>query len=118
VAAEASTLKQATDVFWALDRLGYIASKEKPNPSSRGCTPYEYLAKRGEALFKISVFECGDAAQAKALVEHPDNQKVDSLLRNHHEGGMLQRGPLHIIIRKSSGDAKAADTLLEELGGL
>jgi hypothetical protein len=118
VPAEQSKLKAATDVFWALDKMGYIISKEKPQKSRHGCKPSEYLAKKGEALFRISVFHCGDAAQAKTLVEHPKTRRVDDLLRNHGEGGILQRGPLEIIVRLTKGDKKAAAKLLEELGEL
>jgi hypothetical protein len=118
VPAEKSKLKAATDVFWALDKMGYIVSKEKPEKSRHGCKPSEYLAKRGEALFRISVFHCGDADQAKALVEHPKTRRVDELLRNHGEGGILQRGPLEVIVRLNQGEKKAAAKLLEELGAL
>jgi hypothetical protein len=118
VPAEKSKLKLATDVFWALDDLGYVVAKEKPLPSRHGCKPSEYLAKKGEAIFRISVFHCGDAQQAKALVEHPKTQHVDSLLRNHGEGGILQRGPLEIIVRMTHGEKQAAKELLRTLGGL
>jgi hypothetical protein len=113
-----SKLRLATDVFWAMDKLGYMISKEKPNPSTHGCKPFEYLAQKGQAQFRVSVFECGDPDQARALIEHPYNQKVDSLLRNHGEGGMLQRGPLQIIIRRTQGERMDAETLMESLGGL
>lgn len=113
--ATESKLKQATDVFWMLDQLGYMVSKETPNPASHSCVPFEYLAKKDRALFRISVFECPDADQARALTQNPGNQKVDSLLRNHKEGGVLQRGPLQIIIRRAEGDETATTALIQAL---
>ena len=113
-----SSLKAATDVFWALDKEGYVVAKEKPQPSRHGCKPAEYLAKKGDALFRISVFHCGDADQAKAVVEHPKTRHVDSLLRNHGEGGVLQRGPLEIIVRMTQGEPPAAEELLKFLESL
>jgi hypothetical protein len=118
VPPEQSQLKAATDVFWALNNRGYIISKEKPPNSSHGCKPSEYLAKKNETLFRISVFYCGDADQAKALVEHPKTRHVDSLLRNHEEGGILQRGPLKIIVRMTEGNKKDVQELLALLGEL
>jgi hypothetical protein len=116
--ASKSNLKSATDVFWALDKEGYVVAKEKPQPSRHGCKPSEYLAKKDDALFRISVFHCGDTDQARAVVEHPKTRHVDSLLRNHGEGGVLQRGPLEIIVRMTQGKPKAAEALLKFLEGL
>jgi len=118
VAPDTSRLKKATDVFWALDEAGYIIAKEKPLPSRHGCKPSEYLAKKGEAKFRISVFHCGDSDQARELVEHPKTRHVDSLLRNHSEGGVLQRGPLEIIVRMTHGEAEDAKELIDLLGSL
>jgi len=118
VPADQSQLKAATDLFWAMDKLGYIISKEKPQKSRHGCKATEYLAKKGEALFRISVFHCGDSTQAKTLVEHPKTRRVDELLRNHGEGGILQRGPLEVIVRMTHGEKPAASKLLEEIGAM
>ncbi len=118
LASDKSQLKAATDLFWALDEKGYIVSKEKPISSRHGCKPSEYLAKKGDAIFRISVFHCGDSDQAKELVEHPKTRHVDSLLRNHSEGGVIQRGPLEIIVRLTHGEKKAAQELMDVLGGL
>ncbi len=116
--ADKSSLKAATDVFWALDKHGYAIAKDKPLVSKHGCKPSEYLAKKGEALFRISVFHCGDADQARALVEHPKTRHVDSLLRNHHEGGIMRRGPLEIIVRMTEGKKEDVAAILDFLGGL
>ena len=118
LAADKSQLKAATDVFWALDEKGYIIAKEKPVASRHGCKPSEYLAKKDDAIFRISVFHCGDSDQAKELVEHPKTRYVDSLLRNHGEGGVIQRGPLEIIVRLTHGEEKAVKELLDLLGSL
>ena len=118
VPAEQSQLKAATDVFWALYNRGYIISKEKPKASRHGCKPSEYLAKKDDTVFRISVFHCGDADQARELVEHPKTRHVDSLLRNHKEGGILQRGPLQIIVRMNAGKKEAVKELLDLLGEL
>ena len=118
VPAEQSKLKQATDVFWALYNREYIISKEKPKASRHGCKPSEYLAKKNDTVFRISVFHCGDTDQARELVEHPKTRHVDSLLRNQGEGGILQRGPLQIIVRMNSGKKEAVKELLELLGSL
>jgi hypothetical protein len=69
-------------------------------------------------VFRISVFHCGDADQARELVEHPKTRHVDSLLRNQGEGGILQRGPLQIIVRMNSGKKEAVKELLDLLGSL
>ncbi|MBN2495110.1 MAG: hypothetical protein JXR96_11000 [Deltaproteobacteria bacterium] len=118
VPADASQLKKATDVFWALQKMGYIVAKQKAPESSRGCRPVEYLAKKDAAVFRISVFECPDARRAQEIVEHTHSRKVDSLLRNHHEGGILRRTKLEIIIRKNAGDEQVAERLLEALGAM
>ena len=118
VPAEKSRLKEATDVFWALYNREYIISKEKPKASRHGCKPSEYLAKKGDTVFRISVFHCGDFDQARELVEHPKTRHVDSLLRNQGEGGILQRGPLQIIVRMNSGKKEAVKELLDLLGSL
>jgi hypothetical protein len=98
--------------------MGYAIAKEKPHASRHGCKPSEYLAKKGDAIFRISVFHCGDADQARALVENSKTRHVDSLLRNHGEGGILQRGPLQIIVRMTHGTRAAAEELLNALGEL
>jgi hypothetical protein len=118
VPPEQSQLRQATDVFWALYNREYVISKEKPKASRHGCKPSEYLAKKDDTVFRISVFHCGDADQARELVEHPKTRHVDSLLRNQGEGGILQRGPLQIIVRMNSGKKEAVKELLELLGSL
>jgi len=118
VSARQSKLKSASDVFWALDERGYAIVKEKPHPSRHGCKPSEYLAKKGEAIFRISVFHCGDFQQAKELVDHPKTRHVDELLRNPGEGGILQRGPLKIIVRMTQGKEQAVEELLHVLGSL
>ncbi len=118
VPPEQSQLREATDVFWALYNRGYIISKEKPQASRHGCKPSEYLAKKNRTVFRISVFHCGDADQARALVEDPRTRHVDSLLRNQKEGGILQRGPLQIIVRMTEGDNQDVDELLGLLGEL
>ena len=56
VPAEQSQLKAATDVFWALYNRDYIISKEKPKASRHGCKPSEYLAKKDDTVYRISVF--------------------------------------------------------------
>ncbi len=116
--ADKSSLKAATDVFWALDKHGYAIAKDKPMASRHGCKPSEYLAKKGEALFRISVFHCGDADQARALVENPKTRHVDSLLRNHGEGGILRRGPLEVVVRMTEGKKEDAAAILDFLGSL
>ena len=118
VPADKSRLEAATDVFWALQNMGYIAAKQKPVTSKHGCKPFEYLAQKDEARFRISVFECPTEDKAAQIVEHPHTRHVDSLLRNRHEGGVLRRRALQIIIRKEQGDAAAADELIEALGGI
>jgi hypothetical protein len=118
VPPEQSQLKEATDVFWALYNRDYIISKEKPQASRHGCKPSEYLAKKNQTVFRISVFHCGDADQARALVEDPRTRHVDSLLRNQKEGGILQRGPLQIIVRMTAGDNQDVVELLDLLGEL
>jgi len=118
VAAAHSQLRVATDVYWALGKNGYIATKEKPHPSRHGCKSTEYLAQKNEARFRISVFHCGEAEQAAALVEHPKTRRIDSLLRNHGEGGVIQRGPLKIIVRMTQGQKTDAQGLMHFLGNL
>jgi hypothetical protein len=118
VAPENSQLKKATDVFWALYNLGYAISKESPNPSPHGCIPFEYLAQKEKSTFRISVFECPNVDQARALVEHPKTRDVDGLLRNRGEGGILQRGPLEIVVRMNEGRREATEELLDKLGGM
>ena len=118
VPPEQSQLRKATDVFWALYNRDYIISKEKPKASRHGCKPSEFLAKKEDTVFRISVFHCGDADQARELVEHPKTRHVDSLLRNQGEGGILQRGPLQIIVRMNSGKKEAVKELLDLLGSL
>lgn len=123
LAADKSQLKAATDVFWAVQKMGFIAAKQKPQTTKHGCKPYEYLIQKGEgeqveARFRISVFECPDAAKAMEIVEHPHTRHVDDLLRNRHEGGVLRRQSLEIIVRMESGGPKMADELIEALGGI
>ena len=123
LAADKSQLKAATDVFWAVQKIGFIAAKKKPQATKHGCKPYEYLIQKGEgeqidARFRISVFECPDAAKAMEIVEHPHTRHVDDLLRNRHEGGVLRRQALEIIVRMEVGGPKMADELIEALGGL
>lgn len=118
VPPEKSQLREATDVFWALYNRDYIISKEKPQASRHGCKPSEYLAKKNQTVFRISVFHCGDSDQARALVEDSRTRHVDSLLRNQKEGGILQRGPLQIIVRMNAGSEKDVKELLDLLGEL
>lgn len=113
-----SRLRAATDVFWALNDAGWAVSKEKPHPSHHGCQADEYLAARAQARFRISVYHCGDARQAATLYSNDYYQHVDQLLRNHHEGAILQRGPLLIIVRQESGERQDSQRLLEFLAGL
>lgn len=112
---EDSRLKAATDVFWALNESGYVITKEKPGASSHGCKPYEYLLQKGSARFRLSVFECGDVEQARELTAHPYNKRVDELLRNRKEGGIIQRGPLQLILRFLEGDRNAVPELVNLL---
>jgi hypothetical protein len=117
-----SSLKAATDVYWALQRWEYLASKDKPPEPSRGCQPTEYVVQKGEldqggARFQISVFECPDARQAAEIVEHPGSRKVDSLLRNDKAGGILRRNKLQLIVRRTHGPGEAAEELLRLLEG-
>jgi hypothetical protein len=123
LAADKSQLKAATDVFWAVQKMGYIAAKQKPQATKHGCKPFEYLVQKGdgeqvEARFRISVFECPDAAKAIEIVQNPHTRHVDDLLRNRHEGGVLRRQALEIIVRKELGGPKVADELIEALGAL
>jgi len=118
VPAEKSKLKKATDVFWALDEMGYVVTKARPEPSRHGCIPNEYLAQKEIAEFRISVYHCGDYQRTKSIVENPKTRLVDSFLRNHHDGGILQRGPLEIIIRKTRGEKQAVQDLLDALEAL
>jgi hypothetical protein len=118
VPPEQSRLKEATDVFWALYNRDYMITKEKPKASRHGCKPSEYLAKKNQTVFRISVLHCGDSDQARALVEDSRTRHVDSLLRNQGEGGILQRGPLQIIVRMNEGDKKDVKELLDFLGEL
>jgi hypothetical protein len=114
-ASAPSQVKAATDVFWALNQRGYLITKEKPGPSKHGCTPYEYLLQKGTARFRLSVFECGDEEQARELTAHPYNRRVDELLRNRQEGGIIQRGPLQLILRFLEGEKGAVPELIEFL---
>ncbi len=115
---DASQIHKATDVFWALQKWGFIAAKKKPHESSSGCTPTEYLAVKDSNKFRISVFECPTSKRAKEVVENAHTRKIDDLLRNRHEGGVLRRNKLEIILRRLEGDALATDKLLEDLGAL
>ncbi|RLB56615.1 MAG: hypothetical protein DRI34_08875 [Deltaproteobacteria bacterium] len=113
-----SHLRAATEVFWALNDAGWVISKEKPHPSRHGCQAAEYLAAREKARFRISVYHCGDAEQAARLASDDHYRHVDELLRNHHEGGILQRGPLLIIVRRETGQADDSRNLLQFLAKL
>jgi hypothetical protein len=130
---EASQLRAATDVFWALQKQGFVVAKQKPQASQHGCRPFEYLAQAGQAQdggtasghvapagarFRISVFECSTIDKAREITEHAHTRHVDSLLRNRHEGGVLRRQALQIIIRMEQGEAGDADRLLSTLGEL
>ncbi len=115
VSPEQSKLQSANQVFWALDELGYMVTKQSANPTHHDCKPGEYLAKKNDAVFRITVLDCADPAKAKALVEDPKTKHVDALLRNHGEGGIFQRGPLQIIVRRTHGDREASEKLLREL---
>ena len=103
-------LKVATDLFWALQDRGYAVSKEKPLDPRHGCLPSEYLAKKDQTIVRISVFDCQDPAKAQRIVEHPKSQHIDGLLRRKSEGGIIQRGPLEIVLRMESG--RKEDTVL------
>ncbi|MBW2703984.1 MAG: hypothetical protein JRF33_24450 [Deltaproteobacteria bacterium] len=115
---DASQIHKATDLFWALQELGFIAAKQKPPKSNSGCKPTEYLVAKDSNKFRISVFECATSKKAKEVVEHTHTRKIDDLLRNRHEGGVLRRNKLEIILRRLEGDAEATDKLLEDLGAL
>ncbi len=123
VAADSSKLKAATDVFWALQNLGFMVVKEKPVETKHGCKPFEYLAQKGpakaiESRFRISVFQCPTAERAEKIVKNAYTRDVDSLLRNHHDGGVIRRQALEIIIRKEKGSDKAADQLVTAIEGM
>jgi len=123
VAADASRLKAATDVFWALQNLGFMVVKDKPNPTKHGCKPFEYLAQKGpaekiQARFRISVFECPSAEKATEIVENEHTRHVDALLRDAHEGGVLRRQALEIIVRREQGQPADTDGLLQALGNM
>ena len=114
----ATSIEAATDVFWALQREGYAVAKEKPLKSRHGCSSSEYRAAKEGAVFKISVFKCGDAARAAGLAGDEHYKHIDALLRNHHEGGVLRRGAFIIIVRKETGTAGQADALMTFLSSL
>lgn len=123
VAPEKSRLAKATDVFWALQNLEFMVVKESPSPTKHGCKPFEYLAQKGSSKdvrsrFRISVFECPTAEKAIEIVENDHTRHVNSLLRNAHEGGVMRRQALEIIIRMEAGMPADADGLLEALGGM
>ncbi len=118
-----SKLQVATDVFWALQNLGFMVVKENPVSTKHGCKPFEYLAQKGpsdamESRFRISVFECQSTQQAQKIVQNDYTRKVDSLLRNHHEGGVIRRQAMEIIIRKEKGTDKASDELIKAIEGM
>ena len=116
--ASGTSLKAATDVFWELNDRGYVISKEKPNPSVHGCTPFEFLAAQGQTRFRISVFECEDEKKARSIVENPHTQHVDDLMRNKQEGGVLRRGRLEIIVRWLEGEREKTAELIKLLESL
>ncbi len=123
VAPDKSRLAKATDVFWALQNLEFMVVKESPNPTKHGCKPFEYLAQKGatkavRSRFRVSVFQCPTAEKAIEIVENDHTRHVNSLLRNAHEGGVLRRQALEIIIRMEAGTPADADGLLEALGGM
>ena len=115
---DASQLHKATDVYWALQKWGFIVAKKKPPESSSGCSPTEYLVAKGSNKFRISVFECSTSKKTKEVVENTHTRKIDDLLRNRHEGGVLRRNKLEIILRRLEGDAKTTDKLIEDMGAL
>ena len=123
VAADASRLKAATDVFWALQKMGFMVVKSKPSPTKHGCKPVEYLAQKGSAediksRFRISVFECPTPEKAIEIVDNDHTRHIDALLRNAHEGGVLRRQALEIIVRMEQGDAADADSLIQAIGDM
>ena len=113
-----SKLRAATDVFWSLQKLGYITAKDKTNPSKHACIPTEYIAQKNKATFRISVFACQDAKKAQKLVDDSRYRHVDGLLRNQHEGGIFRRHQLVIIVRKNQGTDAQVDNLMHKLGSL
>jgi len=118
VADDQSKLKKATDLFWALQDLGFIGSKEKPVSATHGCAPTEYLVQKGEATFRLSIFECPTVERAVAITENEKTRHIGALLQNHHEGGVLRRNSLQIIVRMTKGQAADADAFIEALGGM
>ena len=111
-------LKVATDLFWSLQERGYVVSKEKPLDPRHGCLPSEYLARKDQSTFRISVFDCQDPAKTQRIVDHPKSQHVDGLLRRKSEGGIIQRGPLEIVLRLETGrkeDTEALVRLIESM---
>lgn len=118
-----SKLAAATDIFWTLQNLGFMVVKEKPVSTKHGCKPAEFIAQKGpakaiESRFRISVFECPTAQRAEEIVRNAYTRKVDSLLRNHHDGGVVRRNSMEIIIRREKGSDKAADALLLSIEGM
>ena len=118
-----SKLSKATDVFWALQNMGFMVVKEKPVPTKHGCKPFEYLVQKGPtkaivSRFRVSVFQCPSKEKAEKIVENEHTRMVDSLLRNHHEGGVLRRQATEIIIRKEKGSDESSDDLLKAIGGM
>jgi hypothetical protein len=123
VPPDQSRLRKATDVFWALQELGFAVVKESPQKTQHGCKPFEYLAQKGAgddivSRFRISVFDCPTAQKAAEIVQHPHTRHVDDLLRNHHEGGVLRRRSLEIVVRMERGSPQEAEALMEALGAM
>ncbi len=123
VPPDQSRLRKATDVFWALQELGFAVAKESPQKTQHGCKPHEYLAQKGAgedivSRFRISVFACPTAEKAAEIVQHPHTRHVDDLLRNHHEGGVLRRQSLEIVVRMERGSPQEAEALMAALGAM
>jgi hypothetical protein len=116
--ASETSLKAASDVFWALNDRGYVIAKEKPSPSVHGCTPFEFLAAQGQTRFRISVFECEDENKARSIVDNQHTRYVDHLLRNKQEGGVLRRGRLEIIVRWLEGEREKTAEVIKLIESL
>jgi len=118
VSAEASSLKKPGELLWALEEADYAVAKAAPIPSRHGCQSSEYVAAKDGAHFKISVFHCGSFEQTRALVENDSTRHIDEVLRRAHDGFVLQRGPLQIMVRKTDGPENAVRILYDLIGGL
>ncbi|RME20350.1 MAG: hypothetical protein D6806_16535 [Deltaproteobacteria bacterium] len=113
-----TNITASTDVFWALQEAGYVVAKEKPIKSRQGCKSREYRAGKDGAVFRISVFDCREAERAAGIAANDHYRHVDSLLRNHREGGVLVRGAFVLIVRKEKGTGDQVADLMSFLSAL